>query len=294
MNFPTWSYDEIIGCINGAPIYRVEYDRLFQSELKKFEKEALFDPWQASSLEATKQREQMLEDAASVKTLVIPEDIAAYKNSFTKKQEFYGEPINTYDLNLYAEQNARLLQYFRQQNFERLSQSLIEKELLSQQARKRGIKINPEELDQKINDVKAKYGGETQFREFLRTYNSSEIEFKLALEQQLLAERLKASFINKPVQTSEASQENNQQEFETWLEETKRNSKIAFSLNPSDPEIKLCMRNFQVPTPKQFGNSNPTNKNLSQASNSPLENDEEVGKLKRFWQKSKGKFQFKH
>ena len=45
---------------------------------------------------------------------------------------------------------AQLLQYFRQQNFERLSQSLIEKELMAQQARQRGIRISPEELEAKL------------------------------------------------------------------------------------------------------------------------------------------------
>lgn len=294
INFPTLAYNEVIGCVNGAPIFRIEYDRLFQSELKRFENAALFDPWQSSSYEAIETRNKLIENAESVRTFVIPEDITAYKNLFAKTQEVYGEPINTYDLNLYAEQNAKLLQYFRQQNFEKLSKSLIERELLSQNARKRGIRVAPEELEQKMNNIKAKYGGDNAFKEFLRTYNSTELEFKLALEQQLLAEKLKGILINKPIQNSEENQNANQ-EFENWLEEAKRTSKIAFSLNPNDPEIKVCMGNFNLPRPRQIGSKeNEVNASYTPQDLSPNKDKEnKTRKFKEFWEKGKEKFSFK-
>lgn len=66
---------------------------------------------------------------------------------------------------------------------------MIERKILVQEARRSGMKVSPEELDQAISDIKKDYPGEG-FGEKLGLKGITLEEWKIQLEEKLLAEKL--------------------------------------------------------------------------------------------------------
>lgn len=236
--------NNIVACVNDSPVYLNEYERLFKSQLEKFEEKLLFDPWQASSLDRLEERSKLIKLARSRNLPIRPADIMVYKNSFNDRLKQWGSPVNTYDLNSYAEDNAVLLQLFSQEASHRIQDTLIEKELILQEARRRKINVATWEIEQRFQEVKSKQGNESNFREFLRRNNSTELELKASLEEQILTEKLKTDF-SRPTMGSSISafmisQDN---DFEKWLKQTKQSSRINLALPGSGKTIGACSIN---------------------------------------------------
>jgi len=79
---------------------------------------------------------------------------------------------------------------------------VIERKLLVQEARRLGIKVSPKELDQAISEIKKDYPGEG-FGEQLGLKGITLEEWKVRLEEKLLAEKVKRSAIRSPEKIDE-------------------------------------------------------------------------------------------
>lgn len=215
----------IIACVNHKPIYNSEFNRLFKVRLRQFEKQHLFDPWEASSLNDLEARYELIEKAKNKNISLNPQDVLAYKNQFQQKAQKFGSAINTYDLNSYAEENALLLQFFQQEAFKTIQDNLIEKALIMEEAQRNNLQVQNWEVENRLAEIKSKYKNEENFQTFLRNNNATELELKASLEEQIAVEKLK----NK-----------NNQNFEEWFNKIKENSLIEFATSEADKKSLSC------------------------------------------------------
>ena len=243
--------NNIIACINHIPVYSNEFNRLFRAHLKKFERQYLFDPWQSSSLNELEDRYKLIEEAKNKNILSKSQDILGYKNYFRQKSENLGSPINTYDLNSYAEENALLLQFFQKEALKNIQDNLIEKVLILEEAKKHNLQIALWETDNRLAELKNKYKNEEEFKKFLRNNNATELELKAGMEEQIMVEILKNKFA-----------ENGN--FEEWLNTTKENSLIEFALLEQENKALSCqpkiITSAQITKSKNIINSTTNNK----------------------------------
>jgi hypothetical protein len=241
--------NSLVGCVNGAPIYLNDYNRLMKSQVAKFERRLLFDPWQASTLDALDERNKLIKLARQKNILLQPNDALFYKNLFAQKAKELGSPVNTYDLNSYAEENALLLQAFAQEQSKGIQDNLIQKELLAQEARNRGLNVQNWEVETRLQEVRSKYKLEDDYHQFLRKNNSTEIELKMQIEEQLLADKMRLALSEgeannqdtlSTLQIGTMSSLNNADQFQQWLKKTKQVSQIEFSLPGSGVSVASC------------------------------------------------------
>lgn len=81
---------------------------------------------------------------------------------------------------------------------------VIFEELAVQEARKRGMKVKPEEIDHQLNDMKAKGPGNA-FQEYLAKNDLTEAEFRKLLEQDALFEMIAAQEIDAKITVTDAA-----------------------------------------------------------------------------------------
>ncbi len=243
---------EVVGCVNGSPIYASDFQRLMTAQSTKFEKSLVFDPWQPVSVAALENRNKLIEEARRKNFLVVPRDVENYRLQFSKKLADYGPPLNTYDLKSYAEENALLLQMFKIQAQKNIQDSLIEKKLLLTEARIRKLQIAPQEIENRMEEIKGKYGGDEGFRDFLRRSNSTEVELRVSLEEQLLIEKLKERLMS--AANLEAEGESGADRLSVWLKDAKEKSVLEFSL-PGEEKMLSCAISAGAPKPKSHFNA---------------------------------------
>ncbi|MDJ0625263.1 MAG: SurA N-terminal domain-containing protein [Candidatus Caenarcaniphilales bacterium] len=277
--YPSYSQNTIIGCINNAPVFRNEYDRLFKAELGKFQKKYIFNPWGKASYKSMKDRFQLIEEIESRNITFYPNDFETYKNIFEQKSQTEGQPINTYDLSSYAEDNARLLNYFRKNVKDKITNSIVERELASQEARKIGLRVEPWEINQRTYQIRAKYKSDQEFTNFLRINNSTELELRQSLEQQILFEKMQNK-LNTYSSSGLISPEEQAKQFDDWFKKLKNESKIVFSLDGTDPALKLCA--ITQPKPKTV-NQTAKARSITQKGKTKASNNGKKNLLKKFW-----------
>lgn len=234
---PCKAEETIIGCVNGTAVYKSELDRAFQAELSDFQQKLLFDPWQVSSYDELEARRKAVEEARKKNILLLPADVAAFKNLFAEKVRQLGSPVNTYDLNSYAEENAQLMNLFQDSLQDKIKNRFVERILLFQEAQNRHLTVLALEVESRLQQLKTKYKQDADFREFLRRNNTSELELRAALEEAILTEKLKQSLIAQQQNSSEKSKflliSDENQFFENWFKQYKASSQINFAENGS-------------------------------------------------------------
>ncbi len=94
---------------------------------------------------------------------------------------------------------------------------LIREEVLESEAEERGIEVTPEEINQRINEIKAEIGSEGQFQEALKEQGLTLEQAEFQVRVQLLSEKLRAE-VTKDAGPSEqemlAYYEENAEEFQ--------------------------------------------------------------------------------
>lgn len=91
--------------------------------------------------------------------------------------------------------------------------SMIDRQLLRQAAKDRGIEVTEEELGQEIEQAKAQYGTEEQFQQFLAANNLSEEEWQNEVEIMVLARKLALHGVDPSEEDLRAFFEENRDEF---------------------------------------------------------------------------------
>ncbi len=76
---------------------------------------------------------------------------------------------------------------------------LITQELAVQEARKRGIQMQPAVIDQELQKIKAKAGSESAFQEYLKSNGLTPEELKKVIENELLFERIASLEVDEKV-----------------------------------------------------------------------------------------------
>jgi SurA N-terminal domain len=253
--------NDLIGCINNYPIYKTEYDRLLSKDLDKFKTEYIFDPWKNASVDDFEKRKNLIEKLKKQNSLFIPSTASQYHYEFSQKQKQFGNPLHTYDLNSYAEENALLTEFFQQNNQKKIQNKLIDKALLLQEAKAHNLNIMPWEIETALQKVKTKYSNPYEFQEFLRLNNANEFDLRNSLEEQILIDKL-------------GSEKEN---WANWLIERKNKSQIEFSLTGLN--ISQCGNSQQIES--QIINAPSPKVNLIEAKD---KNENKLNKLK-FWNK---------
>lgn len=83
--------------------------------------------------------------------------------------------------------------------------TLIFQELAVQEARKRGMKVNPEIIDREMENIKAKIGPGDAFQEFLAKNGLTEKELRKTIEQDALFEMIAAQEIDAKITITDAA-----------------------------------------------------------------------------------------
>ena len=299
IELPSEANEPIVACVNGSALYKTELDGALRSELTKFQRRLLFDPWQSSSYEALEERRRTIEDARKKNVPMMPSDVARYKEIFSQKALQMGSPTNTYDLNLYAEENALLLSFFQQTLQGSVQDKLIERILVLQEAQNRHLVVSDLEVEQRLSQLKFKYNSDAAFREFLRRNSTSELELRASLEEAILTDKLKAALAS----AGDAYQKeelylitDSNQPFESWLKRYKENSLIRFAevgsylsscsppqINPQTPKANdqnIVKYTVQLPPLGELNTNDPPSKQ-------PIE------RMKKFLHASKDKMSLK-
>ncbi len=254
--------NKIIACVNEAPILVKDFERLYRSRLSKFEKRYLFDPWETSSVQDLEARNKLIVDLRQKAIYTNTKYKADFQKSFSQKAERLGSPINTYDLEAYAEDNAVLLEYFVRQTIPSVKEDLINTKLASLGARQRGLTVPAWELEERLQQIKNKYKTDFDFREFLQQNNSTEAELNISLEEQLLSEKLK-EFLNKSAakntQTPFSFTANTNSAYEEWLKVARQEGNIQFLLPGSGQFIASCSANKVIAEETNFSKENTSN-----------------------------------
>ncbi len=255
--------NNLIGCVNNYPIYKSEYDRLLSKDLEKFKLEYIFDPWKNSAVDDFEKRQNLIQKLKNQNSFFIPATASQYHYEFSQKQKQFGNPLNTYDLNSYAEENALLTEFFQQNNQKKIQNKLIDKALLLQEAKARNLNIMPWEIETAFQKVQSKYANPYEFQEFLRLNNANEFDLRNSIEEQILIDKL-------------GSEKEN---WANWLASKKDKSQIDFALaglNASQCENSRQIQSQIINAPSPKNNPVPaTNKTESK-----------LNKLK-FWNKDR-------
>ncbi|MDX1918359.1 MAG: hypothetical protein SFT81_04385 [Candidatus Caenarcaniphilales bacterium] len=251
---------QIIGCVNGTPIHMHEYERLYLSQKARFQESLIFDPWQPSSTLNLQKRTKALEESKRRAIPAMQQEILNYQSLFEQERAKKGDPPNTYDLKSYAAENALLMQFFRQEVGLRLQKSLVEKELMVQEARARRIMVEPIEVETRLQSVKAKYPSRSEYADFLRRNSSTEFDLRYALEEQILIDKLKGALCQVGLDC--------QQIWHDFLADKLKKSEIAFAIPGSGQSIQVCgstdyssfspAANQYEPDPSDFQNTSST------------------------------------
>jgi SurA-like N-terminal domain len=80
---------------------------------------------------------------------------------------------------------------------------LIVQELAIEEAKKQGLTVKPEAIDQTIQKTKASVGGEEQFKEYLKDQALSEEEFRTLVERHLLSQMIVAKEVYSKISLDE-------------------------------------------------------------------------------------------
>jgi hypothetical protein len=280
LNGKVFAEKKVIACINGSPILYDEYNRLFQKELRAFQKNVLFDPWQAASVQAYEERIKVLEAAKTQTLFVIPNEVEAYKNLFEERQKQLGTPVNTYDLAAYASENALLLQYFRKKMHNEILSKLTDKELLRAEALKKNLRVEPWETESRLKQIKSKYTSETNYRDFLLRNNSTELELVSSLEDQILVEKLKTSLNSNGTDIELLPNDN--LNLDGLIQDLRKQSMIKYAA--FGESFQSCdFQNLKAPRPLA---NNETQQKISAPSPiAKFEDDEKRGFFKRNYRK---------
>jgi len=81
---------------------------------------------------------------------------------------------------------------------------LVTQELAVQEARKRGIQIQPAAIDRELQKIKATAGSEGAFREYLGSNGLTAEELKKVIENELLFERIASLEVDAKIDLSDA------------------------------------------------------------------------------------------
>ena len=83
--------------------------------------------------------------------------------------------------------------------------TLILQELAVQEARKRGMKVKPEDIDREITNIKAKAGPGNAFQEYLDTNDLTEAELRKSVEQDALFEMIATQEVDAKITITDAA-----------------------------------------------------------------------------------------
>lgn len=78
---------------------------------------------------------------------------------------------------------------------QKLTEDLIRKEIIAQEAQKLGISVSPSDIDKKVAEEMEKAGGETQYLTILAGNGWSEDDARKKLEEQILEEKVKMKVV---------------------------------------------------------------------------------------------------
>lgn len=195
--------DGIIGSVNGENLYKSDLERLFNSQKKKFYTDLnfnLFSP-STSNPAITLKREEQLRNANKEGLLISNEEFEDKWESLLKEQggieniERKAKENNLLiaDIKLKLEENLLLEKHFELKTKETLTNSLIDEALVLQEAKSRNIQISNDEINQKIDLIKERQGGEEAFAEFLKENNATIDDAKNEIKKQLLYKAVKDS-----------------------------------------------------------------------------------------------------
>lgn len=105
-----------------------------------------------------------------------------YKKSWFIAATVNGEPIPTFSL------NQRLNALYK----DRILNQIINEKLLEQEAFKQGVVVSPQEVQQKVDEAQAQYGGKETFDMLLSQQGLTKDEFIRQTRLQVLVEKLYA------------------------------------------------------------------------------------------------------
>ncbi len=216
----------IIGLVNGENLYKNDLERLFNAQKKKLYTDLnfnLFSP-STSNPSATLKREEQLKNANKEGLLISNEEFeSAWENILNieggiENIERKAKENNLLiaDIKLKLEENLLLEKYFELKTKETLTNSLIDEALVLQEAKKINIQISNDAVNQKIDLIKERQGGEEAFAQFLRENNATIDDAKNEINKQLLYKAVKDSVTNNGIT-----------DFKTFIANKKDNANIV-------------------------------------------------------------------
>ena len=223
--------DEIIGTVNGDYLSQKEFNRLLNVQKKTFSKTYDFDLFSKSSKNskiATK-REEQLKKAKNEKVTVSHDEFStAWQKTLDdfggienieKKGKEHGLLI--VDVQKKLEDNLLLSKYFEKHIKEKLLVLMVDELLVLQEAKIRGLEVPEELIEQKLDLIKEKKGGELAFKKVLMENNATIEEAREEIKNQFLYELVIES-LQKELKSSD------KQRIKDYFNSKKLNSRIVF------------------------------------------------------------------
>ena len=172
--------EEIIAIINGEGISRNSFNRLLNSQKKRFYK-AKEENIAASVNDFDKSWKDL---------------IAKYESIENLEKKASETSLTIANIRQKIEENILLEKLFEKQTKEKLIEKIINETLLLQAARARNITVSEEEITTKLNLIKEKQGGEEAFKRFLSENNATIEDARIEIKNQILIQLVKDKIKN--------------------------------------------------------------------------------------------------
>ena len=182
--------NEIISTINSENLYLADFNRLYNAQKRRFQKEFNLNLYGELDPKVISKRKEFL-----LKAKIEGIDIKDEETNQLLAQ-------TPDDLKQRLKENLMLEKYFEKHARQKVLELMINERLALQTAKERKINIAESDITKKINAIKEKEGGEEGFLKFLKSNNATIDDAKKEIKNKLTYDHVKASFTDEDAWTS--------------------------------------------------------------------------------------------